>query len=101
MKDRLRKFIAGLFEKWIIAVGTALVLTFGSAVLGTIKVFFSGPAEIEAMNQRITNDSLIAEQRLQDSCAMFRMGMANLSNRLAEVEKENRKNKSKLKSKLQ
>ena len=100
IKEWLKKTIVGIFEKWIVGVGIGLFLTFGGALAGSIKVFINMPEEVEAINLRITNDSIMAAKHLRDSVALYRGAVINLRNRVAEVENEVRKIKTKPKSKI-
>lgn len=84
-----QKILIGL----ALAVLSPFAAKFGNGALG----LFSTPGEIKATNARITRDSLIAAKQLRDSIAVYRAAFQNFRERLAEVEKENRQIKTKLK----
>lgn len=67
MKQYLKKLIHQIIDKWLIGVATAVILTFGSAILGSIKVFVSMPDEIEYLKQLHVQDSTRAAQFIFDN----------------------------------
>ena len=98
LTDLVKKFIVGLFEKWIIGLAIALTLMLGSAALGTVKVFISVPEELEQMRSERKRDSTFASNyMLQAEKRMSEMELriSLHDSQVANIQKFNERIKSK------
>jgi len=57
MREKIKKYIIGLFEKWFLGLLTSLIILFGSAIAGSVKVFINMPDELQQMKEDRKRDS--------------------------------------------